>query len=256
MFLSLTGRIATHTVTFSVRGSKAFRQNHSGPSTDSKTSCFHLLSLWLPPSICVRVWDKSIKSMSMGKALMRDSRFLLLNNRKFLIGLLASILFTGCTSLESRLTIEPYTKNKTLRNTLEDIAEAYCQNKRSDPKAQPDFIFTTDGCSRWPGDSWNACCIAHDIAYWCGGSERDREEADQELMRCVNGKTHGLGSLFYAGVRLGGLPWLPTPWRWGYGWDNWPAGYEKPQFSPPIRKLYEENKVYETIEQQLQGSGR
>ncbi|MGZ8224663.1 MAG: hypothetical protein ACXWTE_05965, partial [Methylobacter sp.] len=72
----------------------------------------------------------------------------------------------GCTTLESRLSIEPYTKNKPMRNALEQVAEEYCRQKRagSNPagaEMQPDFIFTTDGCSRWPDDSWVACCIAH-----------------------------------------------------------------------------------------------
>lgn len=187
---------------------------------------------------------------------MNDRRLLLLNNRKFLIGLLTSCLFTGCTSLESRLSIEPYTKNKPMRNALEGMAEAYCQEKRAPPSAQPDFIFTTDGCSRWPDDSWVACCIAHDIAYWCGGSDQDRKNADQELMRCVNAKTQGIGHILYAGVRLGGIPWLPTPWRWGYGWDNWPAGYDKPQMSVPVKKLFDDLDVYKTIERHMQGSIR
>jgi hypothetical protein len=29
------------------------------------------------------------------------------------------------------------------------------------------------------------------------------------------------------GTRLGGHPWVPLAWRWGYGWD-WPYGYDDP----------------------------
>ena len=29
----------------------------------------------------------------------------------------------------------------------------------------------------------------------------------------------------YIGVRIGGPPWYPVPFRWGYGWD-WPHGYD------------------------------
>jgi hypothetical protein len=194
--------------------------------------------------------------MSIRKTQMSDRLFLLPDNRKFLVGLLTSSLITGCTSLESRLSIEPYTKNKPMRNALEDVAEAYCREKHSDSEARPDFIFTSDGCSRWPDDSWVACCIAHDIAYWCGGSEQDRKNADQELMRCVNADTQGMGNLLYAGVRIGGMPWWPTPWRWGYGWDNWPSDYEAPKPSPPLHKIYKAIKVYETIERHLQESHR
>jgi hypothetical protein len=187
---------------------------------------------------------------------MKNHRFLSPHGQRLLIGLLTGFLSAGCTSLESRLSIEPYTKNKPMRNALEDIAEAYCREKRAGGAgALPDFIFTTDGCSRWPDDGWVACCIAHDIAYWCGGSDQDRLDADRELMRCVNGRTDSLGGILYAGVRLGGLPWLPTPWRWGYGWDNWPAGYEKTQ-SPPVHKLLEALDVYKTIERHLQESSR
>lgn len=170
--------------------------------------------------------------------------------------LLVNGIFTGCTTLESRMSIEPYTKNKPMRNALERVAEEYCRKKRASPnpvgsETQPDFIFTTDGCSRWPDDSWVACCIAHDIPYWCGGSEQDRKEADQELMRCVKNKTQVMGNIIYAGVRIGGLPWLPTPWRWGYGWDNWPGSYEQSQPLPSVKKLMEELKIHDIIEHHL-----
>ena len=183
---------------------------------------------------------------------MKNSCLIL--TRRFLICLFGSGLFAGCTTLESRLSIEPYIKNKPMRNELEQVAEEYCRKSRAGSKPQPDFIFTTDGCSRWPDDSWVACCIAHDVAYWCGGSERDRQEADQELMNCVNNKTQVIGNIIYAGVRIGGLPWLPTPWRWGYGWDNWPANYEKSQSLPSVKKLMDELKIYNIIEQHLSAS--
>lgn len=154
------------------------------------------------------------------------------------------------------MSIEPYTKNKPMRNEIEQIAETYCRKKRASsivtgPTKEPDFIFTTDGCSRWPDDSWIACCIAHDIVYWCGGSEQDRKEADQELMRCVNNKSPVMGNIIYAGVRTGGLPWLPTPWRWGYGWDNWPGSFEKSQSLQSVKKLMEDLKIYDIIDHHL-----
>ncbi|MGR9037838.1 MAG: hypothetical protein ACU83O_14840, partial [Gammaproteobacteria bacterium] len=142
------------------------------------------------------------------------------------------------------------TKDKLKRNELESVAEAYCSEKRGGSEL-PDFIFTTDGCTRWPDDSWTICCIAHDIAYWCGGSEQDRQEADRELRRCVNGNTPWLGNIFYSGVRLGGLPWLPTPWRWGYGWERWPGSYENTQPAPPVKNHFDELKVYDIIERHL-----
>lgn len=87
----------------------------------------------------------------------------------------------------------------------------------------PPKAFTTDRCSMWPDGDWWSCCVTHDAAYWCGGSYADRKRADAELARCVGGR---LGSLMYAGVRVGGASWLPTPFRWGYGWD-WPQAGPK-----------------------------
>lgn len=86
--------------------------------------------------------------------------------------------------------------------------------------------FTTDGCSlfpdRWPGTplDWCDCCVAHDRAYWRGGTADERQAADQALQACVRAKTASpaLAALMYAGVRLGGTPHLDTPFRWAYGW--------------------------------------
>ncbi len=181
---------------------------------------------------------------------------MLLYFRIGLTSLLTSILLSGCTTLESRLSIEPYTKNKIMRNELELAAEQFCKSKYQDSNSekslsQPDFIFTTDGCSRWPDNDWVSCCISHDISYWCGGSEDERKEADRELMRCVNDKKEFMGDIIYLGVRLGGHPWLPTPWRWGYGWDIWPGRYEKSSSNQPIKKYLFEFKIYELIEKHI-----
>ncbi len=70
-------------------------------------------------------------------------------------------------------------------------------------------------------------------------------------MQCVNNKTNIMGNIMYIGVRIGGSPWLPTPWRWGYGWNVWPKGYEKPEASPSVKKLVDELKIHEIVEQHL-----
>lgn len=86
--------------------------------------------------------------------------------------------------------------------------------------------FTTDGCSLFPngaaGVDWCACCEAHDIAYWRGGSEAERERADEVLRQCVFAKSGNaeLAQTMHAGVRAGGVPWLPTWYRWAYGWPQ------------------------------------
>ena len=85
--------------------------------------------------------------------------------------------------------------------------------------------FQTDGCSAFPdGPSddrqrWQNCCIAHDLAYWAGGSYEDRLAADEALAECVAGTGEPeIGRLMLAGVRIGGSPFFPTSYRWGYGW--------------------------------------
>ena len=163
-------------------------------------------------------------------------------------------LLAACTTMDARLTLEPYTKDKTKRDALEALAERYCRLKRNAPVANrlPDFIFTTDGCSRAPDDHWAACCVMHDIPYWCGGSRKDREVADQLLEQCVNQQATFVGSLFYTGVRFGGTPWLPTPWRWGYGWADWPHGYDPLAHSPAVDRLLEQLQVKKIILEQLQ----
>ena len=91
--------------------------------------------------------------------------------------------------------------------------------------------FVTDGCSLFPdraligkGD-WCGCCIAHDLAYWRGGTSEERLAADQALRACVVRVTANqtLAELMFEGVRAGGGPYFYTSYRWGYGWtDNRP----------------------------------
>lgn len=100
-----------------------------------------------------------------------------------------------------------------------------------------DYPFTTDGCSgltfwlwrkllkRPP--PWEGHCVEHDRAYHAGGSREQRRHADLELAAAVCRMGYPImGALMYYGVRVGGVWWLPTPWRWGYGW-RWPRRYVK-----------------------------
>jgi hypothetical protein len=85
--------------------------------------------------------------------------------------------------------------------------------------------FSSDGCSAFPdgtftqNELWLACCTAHDYAYWQGGTYQERKEADIALQNCVAqvGEKE-IALLMLAGVRVGGTPFLPTTFRWGYGW--------------------------------------
>ena len=90
--------------------------------------------------------------------------------------------------------------------------------------------FTSDGCSLFPDASlissndWCSCCFEHDTVYWKGGTEEERETADQRLRECVGEKTgnKALAVAMYEGVRVGGSPYFYNWYRWGYGW-----GYDR-----------------------------
>lgn len=85
--------------------------------------------------------------------------------------------------------------------------------------------FTTDGCSMFPDGTnekptlWRHCCVEHDFAYWQGGTYQERKLADKDLRLCLaEVELPSIGTMMEIGVRLGGSPFFPTPFRWGYGW--------------------------------------
>ncbi len=85
--------------------------------------------------------------------------------------------------------------------------------------------FKSDGCSCWPDQDYYDCCYEHDKVYWAGGSSEERKKADLKLKECVTEKGHKIKAiLMYWGARVGGHSWLPTPFRWGFGYI-WPDGY-------------------------------
>ena len=112
---------------------------------------------------------------------------------------------------------------------LQQRAVSWCE-QRTEPSGTPNRPFRSDGCTLWPDGfsaaaNWRSCCVDHDIAYWCGGTPEMRAEADRVLKHCVGEKYAGwMGALMKPGVLVGGHPWLPTSWRWGYGHD-YPAPY-------------------------------
>ena len=92
--------------------------------------------------------------------------------------------------------------------------------------------FISDGCSAFPDGTreqntlWLKCCIEHDRAYWAGGSYDERLQADKALQECM--ETVGepeIARIMLAGVRVGGSPYFPTRFRWGYGWP-YPRWYK------------------------------
>lgn len=98
-------------------------------------------------------------------------------------------------------------------------------------QAQTLKAFTTDGCSSFPDGTFNdrqlflACCTLHDFAYWQGGTVEQRLQADQSFSHCISELGYpDLAKMMFLGVRVGGYPYWPTPFRWGYGWP-YPKGY-------------------------------
>ena len=86
--------------------------------------------------------------------------------------------------------------------------------------------FSSDGCSAFPDGTlaerelWLKCCTEHDYAYWKGGSYQQRVEADMQLKNCVaEVGEEAVALVMLAGVRVGGSPFFPTRFRWGYGWS-------------------------------------
>jgi hypothetical protein len=51
--------------------------------------------------------------------------------------------------------------------------------------------YRTDACSAPAGlvaDSWAECCVSHDFSYWVGGSSKDKQRADSQLINCLRSK--------------------------------------------------------------------
>jgi hypothetical protein len=134
-----------------------------------------------------------------------------------------ALLATACAITPKSHRTEPYRSDPVLAGTLERRAAEVCATRRG-ANDLPPTAFKTDACSAWFDGSWKHCCVEHDIDYWCGGNADDRLRADRELRNCVAETTCGiLPDMMQAGVRIGGAPWLPTPWRWGYGWGYYRA---------------------------------
>ena len=111
-------------------------------------------------------------------------------------------------------------------NNVNEIAKRTYANHEFEAPLPP-HEFKSDGCSCWPDYQWVECCVEHDLLYWMGGTRDDRKTADEALQKCVAEKGYPvIGAMMYVGVRVGGVYWLPTPFRWGFGWDY-------PQHGPP-----------------------
>jgi hypothetical protein len=88
--------------------------------------------------------------------------------------------------------------------------------------------FTTDYCTSYPEgtknrpDLWKHCCLIHDLYFWAGGSEADRDAADWDLKLCVEetGKKK-IAKLIYWAVRAGSRSPVKLPGKkWNNGWPE------------------------------------
>jgi hypothetical protein len=116
---------------------------------------------------------------------------------------------------------------------LQTLAIDRCRLASPPDSAPPPLPFTTVGCHVGREGTWHSCCVDHDMAYWCGGTNAARRTADRTLRACV--ALHGgdnIAGWMYLGVRLGGAAWLPFTWRWGYGYP-WPHLPVDPATLPP-----------------------
>ncbi len=140
------------------------------------------------------------------------SRYLILFTFMFI-----NLLFAGCADRTTKV------------NKMAE--QVYNENSVGD--SLPPHAFKSDGCSCWPDGEWLKCCVKHDLLYWMGGTGEERKNADLELRKCVTEKGHPiLGQVMLLGVRVGGVWWIPTPFRWGFGWNY-------PDSGPPGKEIFD-----------------
>lgn len=113
----------------------------------------------------------------------------------------------------------------TTTDSLQSQATQYVAMKNI---STPDKAFSQDGCTMFPNTIlWHdlrPACLQHDIAYWAGGTEQMKVEADLDFANTIKA-TGPLGPviapLAYVGVSVFGDSWLTklVGAHWGYGWD-------------------------------------
>lgn len=104
------------------------------------------------------------------------------------------------------------------------IASITLQRSEANSTLKP---FYTDGCTLFLDGTnknnklWLHCCEEHDMRYWVGGSEADRDKTDLRLKTCVQevaGETWA--KLIYAGVRTGHFSPIKNKTHWSWGWNQ------------------------------------
>jgi hypothetical protein len=127
-----------------------------------------------------------------------------------LFGIFVGQLFTGPNSHAQNLvgyTFSSEQKETAFPLTLQPFATDGCTKYHDGPKEDPTL--------------WLHCCIAHDVAYWLGGTDVERKTADETLRQCVSDTGHPKEArIMYLGTRAGGGPLGQNTYRWGFGWTR------------------------------------
>lgn len=119
------------------------------------------------------------------------------------------------------------------RNTLPPTTNEMIQEAQAfgvaNNKTIPPKTFKQDGCTLFPdsilGSDFKEACLKHDIVYWYGGTETEKDLADQTLKKEA-AETGIIGYLlqvpFYLGVHYFGNTWLTKFFdaNWGFGWNE------------------------------------
>ena len=98
---------------------------------------------------------------------------------------------------------------------------AFSQTSVNTPAANNSPVFSGGGCSLFPEFNYRHCCVEHDKDYFRGGTSKERRKSDNRLYTCVK-NTKGwqnklIAPVMWMGVRVLGVSFLPTPFRWGFG---------------------------------------
>lgn len=158
--------------------------------------------------LCV---PREIRNSHIKHTILKHLKGIWRMNNVIIIFACVSFLLCGCTKDQEKI--------KTLAES------AYAGGRFEKPL--PPKPFQSDGCSCWFDGDWVDCCVNHDLVYWMGGTRSERKSADIELRRCVSAKGRPfMAWTMYVGVRAGGVWWLPTSFRWGFGWNY-------PESGPP-----------------------
>lgn len=77
---------------------------------------------------------------------------------------------------------------------------------------------------------WEGCCEEHDKFYAKGGTSLERRIVDNLLRECVLEHGYpGWAYIMWLAVRVGGWPFWPTSFRWGFD-RPYGTGYNTPEY--------------------------